>query len=303
MDELSDKNATWLVKDFALDVAQCRSLGEGAYGKVFAVKWKGCLVAAKKLFSRYFNQSSTERVSARTRRLFEQECSLLARLHHPHIVQLFGVHLPDDYPNASPIMIMELLDQTLRKRISSHPRLDLLEVINHSLEIASALCFLHERDEPIIHRDLSSNNIMLTSSGQCKLVDLGVAKVFNEAIHTSQTLQPGHEYYMPGEVLAGGIYDERLDTFSLGVVVMEMVVGHPPQPSHGLLEGGDGEMRLVAETTRRANDLLELGVNNPLRPLIERLLQPQASRPKIGEVYTTLEAIRESPAVTAAIVC
>ena len=66
-------------------------------GKVFAVKWKGCLVAVKQLFSRYFDQSRTERVSTKTRRLFEQECSLLARLHHPHIVQLFGVHLPDDY--------------------------------------------------------------------------------------------------------------------------------------------------------------------------------------------------------------
>ena len=198
---------------------------------------------------------------------------------------------------------MELLDQTLRKRISSHPRLNLPEVINHSLETASALCFLHERDEPVIHRDLSCNNIMLTSSGQCKVVDLGVVKVFNVNLQPSQTPQAGHNFCMPGEVLAGlgGGYDERLDTFSLGVVVMEMVVGHPPQPAHAYLEGGDGEMRLVAETTQRTNDLRELGANNPLRPLVERLVQPQASRPKIGEVYTTLEEIRERPAVTAAL--
>ena len=144
LDKLREElgGAPWLITDFRLDTSQSRPLGDGTYGEVFAVKWKGSWVAAKRLFSRFFEKWNTGQLSTKkTKQMFEQECSLLTRLHHPNIVQLFGVYLPDDYPNSSPVLVMELLDKTLSKRICTAPRLTLSEIITHSLEIASALRF------------------------------------------------------------------------------------------------------------------------------------------------------------------
>ena len=249
-------------------------------------------MAAKRLNRRFFEHWNDGEVSSKTKKMFEQECSLLTRLHHPNIVQLFGVYLPKDYPNSSPVLVMELLDKTLRKRVCTAPRLTLSEIITHSLEVASALRFLHERKEPIIHRDLSSNNIMLTASGRCKVVDLGVAKVFNEAARLAQTFRPGSEFYTPTRVWAGGKYNEKLDVFSLGIVILEMCVGHAPRPTEEFLDGKPGTWKPMDERLRRASDLFELGTTHPLRPLIDRLMLPQESRPAIGEVFTDLERLQ-----------
>ena len=296
LDKLREEGAAWLISDFNLDLSQCRSLGDGAYGEVFAVKWKGSWVAAKKLNRRFFEQWNAGEVSSKTKQMFEQECSLLTRLHHPNIVQLFGVYLPDDYPNSSPVLVMELLDKTLRKRVCTAPRLTILEIVTHSLEIASALRFLQEREEPIIHRDLSSNNIMLTASGHCKVVDLGVAKVFNEAARMAQTFRVGHECYMPTEVWAGAKYNEKLDNFSLGIIILEMCIGRPPQVPEQFL---DRNNRLLDERVRRAGDLSKLVATHPLRPLVDRLILPQDSRPAIGEVFADLERLQAAEEVNA----
>ena len=286
-----------MVKDFVLDVGQCRLLGEGGFGEVYAAKWKGSKVAAKKLNANFFRRKGD--AATKSRDAFNQECSLLTQLHHPHIVQIYGVHFPDDYPESSPIIVMELLEQTLRERNVLDPRLTLVEIIDYALEITSALRFLHERPEPIAHRDLSSNNVMLTASGQCKIVDLGVAKVFTEAARDANTLGPGHLVYMPAEVLAGATrHDERLDVFCFGVLLLEMAVRHPPYPTDDYLQGqGRTSFSLIPETFRRARDLKELGSGHPLRALILRLLREQGCRPKIGEVQTELERLRSSEAV------
>ena len=285
------EGAPWLITDFRLDTSQCRPLGDGTYGEVFAVKWKGSWVAAKRLFSRFFEDWKKGEVETqKTKQMFEQECSLLTRLHHPNIVQLFGVYLPDDYPNSSPVLVMELLDKTLRKRVCTAPRLTLLEIITHSLEIASALRFLQERAVPIIHRDLSSNNIMLTASGHCKVVDLGVAKVFNEAARAASTYRAGHEFYTPTDVWAQAKkYSEKLDNFSLGIIILEMSIGHPPQLPQEFL---DRNWRPLEERVRRASDLSELGTAHPLRPLVDRLILPEEDRPAIGEVFADLERLQ-----------
>ena len=291
--------ADWMVNDVVIQ--RGRLLGSGAYGKVRQATWKGCPVAAKKLHDIFFRPAVVpEEVCRRMVADFAAECSLQAQLRHPNIIPLYGVYLPpagEDGAQAAPVMITELMAETLRSRINRAPHLTIRDVVDLSLDIASGLRFLHERDEPIGHRDLSANNVMISSGGSCKIGDVGLAKVFTPARRLTNTMKPGAELYMPGEVLtAHARYNEKIDVFSLGVLMMEMALGHEPRPHPDFtteeVVNGERMLRIIPESRRRRAELDELGEQHPLRPLIERLLLPQADRPAIGEVFRALEELR-----------
>lgn len=88
--------------------------------------------------------------------------------------------------------------------------------------IACGLRYLHERPQPVIHRDLASKNILLSHSGlQAKIADLGVAKTLT-GLHTDHgTTMPGTELYMPPEARSGVAPHTSLDIFSFGVIMIE----------------------------------------------------------------------------------
>ena len=194
--------ADWMVNDVVIQ--RGRLLGSGAYGEVRQATWKGCPVAAKKLHDIFFRPAVVpEEVCRRMVAGFAAECSLQAQLRHPNIIPLYGVYLPpagEDGAQAAPVMITELMAETLRSRINRAPRLTTRDVVDLSLDIASGLRFLHERDEPIGHRDLSANNVMISSGGACKIGDVGLAKVFTPARRLATTMKPGTELYIRGSL-------------------------------------------------------------------------------------------------------
>ena len=295
-------HADWIINDVL--IPRGRPLGSGAFGEVRQATWKGCPVAAKKLHDIFFQQTVVpEEQCRRMVAEFATECALQAQLRHPNIVPLYGVYIPaggEDGAQA-PVMVTELMTETLRTRATRAPRLTVRDVVDLSLDIASGLRFLHERDEPIGHRDLSANNVMLSSGGVCKIGDVGLAKIFTPARRLTSTMKPGAELYMPGEALsAHARYNEKIDVFSLGVLMMEMALGHEPRPQAEFtvaeVVNGETILRIIPESRRRQAELNELGEHHPLRPLIERLLLPQATRPSIGEVFRALEELRNHPA-------
>ena len=211
-------DADWIVSDVV--VLRGSLLGSGAFGEVFRATWKGSVVAAKKLHDIFFRPNVVPEEQCRRMVMeFVAECSLQAQLRHPNIVPLFGVFLPPAGSDGeqAPVMITELMAETLRGRVLRVPRLTVRDVVDAALQIVSALRFLHERPKPIAHRDLSANNVMLSFGGKCKIGDVGLAKVFTTARPLATTMKPGAEPYMPGEVLLPGArYNEKLDNFSLG---------------------------------------------------------------------------------------
>ena len=301
---LFPRDADWMVTDVVL--RRDRRLGSGAFGEVFEATWKGSLVAAKKLHDIFFQTNVVPEEQCRRMIMeFVAECALQAMLRHPNIVPVFGVFLPPGGRDGeqAPVMISELMAETLRGRVLRAPRLTIRDIVDAAMQIASALQFLHERPEPIAHRDLSANNVMLSFGGRCKIGDVGLAKVFTATRRLTTTVKPGAEPYMPGEVLqAAARYNEKLDNFSLGVLVLEMATGHEPRPFARFAEEageeeGSGRVlhALIPETRRRRDDLEELGRQHILRPLIERLFQPQTSRPVIRAVRDSLEELCDSP--------
>lgn len=154
---------------------------------------------------------------------FEREARAASALNHPNICTLYdiGEH------KHRPFLVLELLEgQTLQKRIRGGP-LCLDEILDCGLQIADALDSAHEKD--IIHRDIKPANIFLTTRGQAKVLDFGVAKLRNGEDHnlTNSGCIVGTVAYMSPEQALGEELDARADLFSLGAVLYEMAVGQP----------------------------------------------------------------------------
>ena len=166
---------------------------------------------------------------------FQLEARAASALNHPGICT---VHEIDEYEGRH-FIVMELLEgQTLKDRIAGKP-LDNASILEFGLPIVDALAAAHAKN--IVHRDLKPNNIYLTSSGQVKLLDFGLAKLARpqstgdaSALATAtQSMTAPHTIvgtlpYMSPEQVLGREVDTRTDIFSMGVVLYEMSTGRLP---------------------------------------------------------------------------
>lgn len=287
------QNAAWLLQGVAVDRTQ--RLGRGSYGTVHVATWQGTHVAAKQLHEIFFEEDDAEEGQMQLVSDFATECARHCELQHPNIAQFFGVYFATDNLRASPLMICELMEETLHERIRRRPRLSVESAIDIAVQISLALRYLHVRTEPIGHRDLSSNNVMRSRSGEYKIVDLGLAKVFSAVANARHTMKPGTLPYMPGEVLWDPpVYNEKLDVFCLGVILLESLLGRGPNPMHEFTEERviDGEVVrvLIPETRRRQAELDELNEHAAchMRQLIEDIFRKQEERPDITTVHDAL---------------
>ena len=163
-----------------------RSLGVGAWGNVHEGTFRGCEVAVKQIHDLI--------LSPHNRRLFEREMSIASRCRHPHLLQFIGATNND----GSPLFITELLDTDLRDVLRQRPLL-LEEVVCIALDVAKALNYLHlKKPSPIIHRDISSSNVLLWRRDNCwraKLSDYGAANFMRQHM----TSNPGASIYAAPE--------------------------------------------------------------------------------------------------------
>ena len=144
----------------------------------------------------------------------------MAEMRHPHIVQFLGLCFLEG--SALPVLVMELLDSSLDDLLESSKSPGLPLALKQSLltDVARGLVYLHTRNPPIVHRDLSARNILLTSSLAAKISDLGNARIVNlqpGQLARTLTRVPGTHVYMPPESFDHhSRYGPRLDIFSFG---------------------------------------------------------------------------------------
>ena len=163
-----------------------KCLGKGGWGSVIEGKYCGCAVAVKQMYELI--------LSDHNRRLFEREMSIAARCRHPCMLQFIGATNDEE----SPLFVTELMQSSLRALLEQR-RLSSLEVCVISLDVARALNYLHlQKPSPIIHRDISSANVLLwrqADQWRGKVSDYGTANVLQ---HT-MTVGPGAMIYSAPE--------------------------------------------------------------------------------------------------------
>ena len=157
---------------------------------------------------------------------FIKECLHHSKLRHPNIVQLIGVHFADSTLPV-PTIVMEYLPMTLTQCLDKYPKLPSHRERSILLDVASGLEYLHTQDPPIMHRDLTPNNVLLNQHMQAKISDLGQSKILNLA--NKQTTAPGNMCYMPPEALVTKpTYNTSIDVFSFGVLILHVATHQWP---------------------------------------------------------------------------
>lgn len=158
---------------------------------------------------------------------FTREAQLMSRLDHPGLVKILSFsHRPD----SASYLVMEYVEGTSlrdRMRRGRMPRNEILLIMNQALD---ALIYLHQNG--IIHRDIKPENILLSPTGEVKISDFGLAKVYAEGsagAGLSATGVAGTPYYMAPEMRSLGTVDFRGDLYAMGVILYEMATGILPQ--------------------------------------------------------------------------
>lgn len=182
-------------------------------------------------------------MSAATLRRFRHEVDALGQLHHPGIAQIFDagtaqVVRPTSGTSTQPYFAMEYVEGERLIEFARHRGLSTSERLALIARICDAVQHAHQRG--VIHRDLKPANILVTESGQPKILDFGVARA-TEADVSAATLQTtagellGTLPYMSPEQLAGDPrnIDTRCDVYGMGVVAFELLTGEPPFDTKG----------------------------------------------------------------------
>ncbi|MCK4830709.1 protein kinase, partial [bacterium] len=153
---------------------------------------------------------------------FLQEAQAAAAINHPNVCVIYEIQDQEE----NPFIVMEYVEgQTLSDKIASKP-LPIEQVIEYAKQIGTALQAAHDKE--IIHRDIKSDNIMISATNQVKVMDFGLAKIKGSVKITKSSSTVGTLAYMAPEQIEGKEIDARSDIFSFGVVLYEMLTGKLP---------------------------------------------------------------------------
>ena len=273
------------------------TLGMGAYGQVCKATLDELPCAAKLLHPILVDQNDTKN---QTR--FEQECRFLSKIRHPNIVQYLGV--AQDGETGLPILLMELMDDSLTHFLEQSEELLAYHVqVNISHDIALAVAFLHLNH--IVHRDLSSNNVLVIGAGiRTKVTDFGMSMLTElRPRMTGLTKCPGTPVYMsPEALLDPPIYTEKLDCFQAGVLMIQTITRKFPDPGPAMNRVRDARFPTgwfitpVREVERRQNHLTLIPQTHPmLRIAVDCLNDMDSKRPSAQQICQNLSALKETP--------
>ena len=181
-----EQSPDWVISRDQVQMTD-KLLGRGGWGFVVEGKYCGCAVAVKQIHELI--------LSAHNRSLFEREMDIASKCRHPCLLQFIGATNDE----GSPLFLMELMESSLRALLEQRP-LTATEVSTISLDVARALSYLHQKTPPIVHRDVSSANVLLWRQGEQwrgKVSDYGTANFMQ---HT-MTAAPGARIYIAPEAL------------------------------------------------------------------------------------------------------
>ena len=270
-------------------------IGRGSYAVVEEYDFQGLSCVGKSIHQTLYDSAFARERETMLER-FEGECEMLSRLRHPHIVQFLGVHFKEGSP--LPVLLMEQLDSTLAACVDRYGRLPDESCYSVLRDVAVGLRYLHgHTPSPIVHRDLTANNVLLTPDLTAKISDLGVAKILNlsPARMTQMTTCPGTPSYMPPEALvARPIYSTKMDIFAYGNLMTHVFCGRWPVPAEIFRANphDPDDTTALTEVQRREEYLNDIGEAHPLMVLMRQCLSNRpAARPNIPEILRRIKEV------------
>ena len=256
-------------------------LGEGMFGSVFQAKWRGTPVAVKRLkLDIAANETALNE--------FKSEIDVQHTLHHPNVVQFFGVVTKSD-----PWMIVTelMLDGTLEKAFKRDVAFSKRTATTCMIDCARGLTYLHNlRPNPIVHRDLKPANLMITPSHRIKITDFGLSKTFRKkgprTDKYKMTGETGSYRYMAPEVFQHLPYGAPVDVYALSMIAYQCYTWRLPFDDVPGVEA----VRLAA-----SEDACRPPVNTlakDIRDVLVRMWHATPDdRPTTSELITEFEAI------------
>lgn len=267
---------------FKNEIVLIKLLGTGACGAVHEAIWRGSLVAVKILHpSKQVSQSAVD--------TFTKEVTFMAGMaQHGSVLKVLAACL--EPPNLC--LITELADEgslysVLHERCL---RPEYKTLLNIATDIASAIAFCH--GESLVHRDLKTQNILLSSSGRVVVADFGLAVNMESNTMLSNGAGGtalGTASYMAPEQFSGGKVDDKCDAYAFGCILWECITGHQPW------EECNNLMQIVmAVGLERRRPPLPRGVPGPLASIIRECWRHNpALRPSMKEISERLQALKK----------
>ena len=251
----------WVVRKEEIEMSE-EILGKGGWGEVKVAKFRGLRVAAKCLHEVILSPYNIS--------VFTREMEIAARVRHPNLLQFIGATRV-----GTPIILSELMPTSLRKEIEKSP-LTQPQIIRIGQDISAALNYLHLwQPHPILHRDVSSPNVLLEPSGsgmwKAKLSDYGSANLVQSI--SANSIAPGNPFYSAPEAPFPDQHSPAMDVFSFGVLLMEIILCQPPASK-------TADKMTQSETIQWP----------AMKHLVQRCISRESQvRPSISQVLTYLE--------------
>src|SRR6266576_5908780 len=225
---------------------------------------------------------------------FEREARLASSLVHPNICTIFDL---DEEEGVHFIVMQHVDGRNVRQLVNGRP-LELRTTLLIALQVADALAAAHARG--IVHRDVKSGNIMVTPSGQVKVLDFGLAKLLDETeaastgMHRTELTEVGVPYgtatYAAPEQARGDRVDKRADVFSLGVLLYEMLTGTWPFRGKTTI---DVRHAVLHDAPRPISELRKEPLPLRLQQILDRCMakEPRDRYQKMEEVRDDLRGV------------
>ena len=220
-DRLQANSTHWVVKKEEIELTGTQ-LGVGGWATVTVAKFRGIQVAVKRIHNHIISHHNLQ--------LFQREMNMAARLRHPNLIQFIGATMEGEM-----MIVMELMATSLRSQLEREMYFQPLVVKAISLDVARGLNYLHLiQPDPIIHRDISSANVLLEKftlhSWKAKLTDYGSVNLLRQL----RTENPGSPAYAAPEASNPRLQSPKMDMYSFGALVLEMLTGQLPAPDDRL---------------------------------------------------------------------
>jgi hypothetical protein len=278
MDDKGRMSLSYRISHRDLQYNESEKLGQGGFGMVYHGMWRNYTeVAIKQL---HVQQMSKEMLDG-----FKKEASMMASLHHPNIVHLFGVCMKPGYYS----MVMEYFPRgSLDKVLRSEESLTWGKRWEIAYDVGCGLSYLH--DNNILHRDLKSSNILLDHQMRAKLSDFGLSRVKTEsAAMTRQSV--GTLPWMAPELFESGVeYTPKADIYSYGIILWELSSRQKP------FDKASEAQIIGAVTSGQRLDIPEDCPHSMAKLMGRCWAQEPKQRPKIEEVVDELKADKYSDA-------